>query len=192
MIAIVDDEELEKRKAYRIPQNTRINTWWTVRVNRIWSEWAVEGNDLIQLELDSETILQVSSQTLNITDKDEPNCWLSKFNSSSKFKLVSKHQNWIQFNALELLWESITFNFFVFGLVGSVEGIICINLSYGVIYTERGSSPPRTFSLLNIQEGCTSNKGCWITKERCESWNKTSYCFAVWSLHIVGKYRGFV
>ena len=23
-------------------------------------------------------------------------------------------------------------------------------------------SPPRTFSLLNIQEGCTLNKGCWI------------------------------
>ena len=28
------------------------------------------------------------------------------------------------------------------------------------------SSPPRTFSLLNIQEGCTLNKVCWITKEK--------------------------
>ena len=32
------------------------------------------------------------------------------------------------------------------------------------------SSPPRdpsrTFSLLNIQDGCTLNKGCWITKEK--------------------------
>ena len=28
------------------------------------------------------------------------------------------------------------------------------------------SSPPRTFSLLNIQEGCTLNKGCLITKEK--------------------------
>ena len=31
MIAIVDGEELEKRKATRIPQNTRINTSWVVR-----------------------------------------------------------------------------------------------------------------------------------------------------------------
>ena len=27
------------------------------------------------------------------------------------------------------------------------------------------STPARTFTLLNIQEGCTLNKGCWITKE---------------------------
>ena len=48
MIAIVDDEEpdeeLEKRKASQIPQNTRINT---SRAVRVWSEWAEERNDLI-------------------------------------------------------------------------------------------------------------------------------------------------
>ena len=31
MITIVDGEELEKRKASRIPQNSRINTSWAVR-----------------------------------------------------------------------------------------------------------------------------------------------------------------
>ena len=31
MIAVVDGEEIEKRKASRIPQNTRINTSWAVR-----------------------------------------------------------------------------------------------------------------------------------------------------------------
>ena len=28
------------------------------------------------------------------------------------------------------------------------------------------SSPPRTFPLLDIQEGCTLDKGCGITKEK--------------------------
>ena len=81
MIAIVDDEELEKRKASRIPQNTQINTSWAVRVNLVWSEWAGGrlGNDLIQIIGHRETILQVNPEILNITDKDELNCWLSKF-----------------------------------------------------------------------------------------------------------------
>ena len=32
MIAVVHAEEIHKRKAYRIPQNTRKNTSWAVRV----------------------------------------------------------------------------------------------------------------------------------------------------------------
>ena len=43
-IVIVDDEELEKRKEFRIPPNTRINTSWAVRA---WSEWALERNGMI-------------------------------------------------------------------------------------------------------------------------------------------------
>ena len=78
MIGIVDDKELEKRKASRILQNTRINTSWAVRVNRVWSDWAEEGNDLMQIIGDSETIFQVNPGILNIIDKDELNCWLSK------------------------------------------------------------------------------------------------------------------
>ena len=53
MITIVDDRELQKRKASRIPQNTRTNISWAVRV---WFEWAEERNDLIQIIGDSETI----------------------------------------------------------------------------------------------------------------------------------------
>ena len=68
MIAIVDDDELEKRKASRIPQNKRINTSWAVGV---WSESAEERNDLILIIRDSETIPQVNPEILNITDKDE-------------------------------------------------------------------------------------------------------------------------
>ena len=79
MIAIVDDEEVKKRKASRILQNTRINTSWPVRVNRVWSDWAEEGTDLIQIIGDSETIFQVNPAILNIIDKDELSCWLSKF-----------------------------------------------------------------------------------------------------------------
>ena len=57
MIAIVDDEELEKRKASRIPQNTRINTSWAVRV---YSEWSKERNNLFLIIGDSKTIPQVN------------------------------------------------------------------------------------------------------------------------------------
>ena len=71
MIAIVDDDELEERKASRIPQNKRINTSWAVLV---WSEWAEERNYLILIIGDSETIRQVSPDILNITDKDELDC----------------------------------------------------------------------------------------------------------------------
>lgn len=39
-----DGEEIQKSKASRIPQNTRTNTLWVVRV---WFEWAEERNDLI-------------------------------------------------------------------------------------------------------------------------------------------------
>jgi len=56
------------------------NTSWTVRVNRVWSEWTEEGNDLIQIIGDSETILQVNPEILNITDKDELNCWYRETN----------------------------------------------------------------------------------------------------------------
>ena len=87
----------------------------------------------------------------------------------------------------ELLWEWISINFFVLGF-------ICIkSLSRGIylykslkrgIYTDKFlinsfqfnssaplfpatlSNPPRTLSLLTIQEGCTLNKRCWITKEK--------------------------
>ena len=76
MIAVVDDNELEKRMAFRIPQNKRINTSWAVGV---WSEWAEERNYLILIIGDSETISQVNPEILNITDKDELECWLSKF-----------------------------------------------------------------------------------------------------------------
>ena len=53
VIATVDDEELQKRKASRIPQNTRTNT---LRAARVWFEWAEERSDLIQIIGDSETI----------------------------------------------------------------------------------------------------------------------------------------
>ena len=59
--------------------NTRINTSWAVRDNRVWSEWAEEGNDSIQIIGDSETILQVNPEILTNSDKDELNCWLGKF-----------------------------------------------------------------------------------------------------------------
>ena len=39
-----------------------------------------EGNDLmVQIIGDSETILQVNPEILNIIDKDELNCWLGNF-----------------------------------------------------------------------------------------------------------------
>ena len=44
MIAVADGEELQKRKAFRIPQNIRTNT---SRAVRVWFEWAEERNDLI-------------------------------------------------------------------------------------------------------------------------------------------------
>ena len=53
MIPIVDDEELQKRKASCIPQNTQTNTLWAVRV---WFEWTKESNDFIQIIGDNETI----------------------------------------------------------------------------------------------------------------------------------------
>ena len=76
MIAIVDDEELAKRKASRIPQNTRTNTSWAVRV---WFEWAEERNDLIQTIGDSETIPKVDPEILNIIDKGGLDYRLKKF-----------------------------------------------------------------------------------------------------------------
>jgi len=76
MIAIVDDEELQKRKASQIPQNTWTNTSWAVR---LWFEWAEERNDLIEIIGDSKTIPQVDPVILNIIDKGELNYWLSKF-----------------------------------------------------------------------------------------------------------------
>ena len=53
MIPIVDDEELQKRKASCTPQNTQTNTLWAVCV---WFEWAKESNDFIQIIGDNETI----------------------------------------------------------------------------------------------------------------------------------------
>ena len=54
MIAIVDNEELEKRKASRIPQNT-----WIVG-SRVNSEWAEERNNLFLIIGDSKTVPQVN------------------------------------------------------------------------------------------------------------------------------------
>ena len=76
MIAIVGDEELQKRKASRIPQNTSTNTLWAVHIR---FEWVKECNNLIQIIGDSETIPQVDPKIFNITDKGELNYWLSKF-----------------------------------------------------------------------------------------------------------------
>ena len=76
MIAIVDDEELQKRKASQIPQNTQTNTSWAVS---LWFGWPEECNDLIEIIGDSKTIPQVDSGILNIIDKGKLNYWLSKF-----------------------------------------------------------------------------------------------------------------
>ena len=73
-------KNLRKELGISNTANTRINVSWTVRVNRVWSEWMEEGNDLmIQIIGDSETILQVNPEILNITDRDELNCWLGNF-----------------------------------------------------------------------------------------------------------------
>jgi len=76
MIAIVDDEELQKRKASQIPQNTWTNTSWAVR---LWFEWAEERNDLIEIIGDSKTIPQVGPEILTIINKGEINYKLRKF-----------------------------------------------------------------------------------------------------------------
>ena len=62
-LSIVDDDELQKRKASRIPQNTRTNT---PRKVRVWFEWAEESNDLNQIIGDNETIPQEDPDILNI------------------------------------------------------------------------------------------------------------------------------
>ena len=73
-------KNLRKEQGISNTANTRINVSWSVRVNRVWSEWMEEGNDLmIQIIGDSETILQVNPEILNITDRDELNCWLGNF-----------------------------------------------------------------------------------------------------------------
>ena len=73
-------KNLRKELGISNTANTRINVSWTVRVNRVWSEWMEEGNDLmIQIIGDSETVLQVNPEILNITDRDELNCWLGNF-----------------------------------------------------------------------------------------------------------------
>ena len=89
----------------------------------------------------------------------------------------------------ELLWELISIIFFRLGFVCINWGIytdkFLINSyefnSLSPLFRAVLSSPPRTFSLLNIQEGCTLNKGCWIKKEkkRCESWEKNKYNIAL-------------
>ena len=76
MITIVDDRELQKRKASQMPQNTQTNTLQAVRV---YFEWAEECNALIQIIGDRKTIPQVGPEILNIIDKGELNYWLSKF-----------------------------------------------------------------------------------------------------------------
>ena len=73
-------KNLRKEQGISNTANTRINVSWTVCVNRVWSEWMEEGNDLmVQIIGDSETILQVNPEILNITDRDELNCWLGNF-----------------------------------------------------------------------------------------------------------------
>jgi len=76
MITIVDDRELQKRKASQMPQNTQTNT---LQVARVCFEWAEKCNTLIQIIGDRETIPQVGPEILSIIDKGKLNYWLSKF-----------------------------------------------------------------------------------------------------------------
>ena len=87
MIAIVDDQELQNRKASSIPQNTRTNTSWAVRV---WFEWAEERNDLIQIIGDSETMPQVDPEILINMDKGE--LIIDSVNLLSKFARKKIHE----------------------------------------------------------------------------------------------------
>ena len=94
MIAIVDDDELQKRKAYRIPQNTRTNTSWAVC---LWFELVEERNDLIEITGDSKTIPQVDPEILTIIDKGELIYWLTNLLSKFATKKLSCN-NWKQFS----------------------------------------------------------------------------------------------
>ena len=89
-----------------------------------------------------------------------------------------KQQSWNAINGNENFYGNkfpLFFSFLaLFVQNPSVEGFIQTN-SYLIVYEFNSSaplfpatlsSPARTFSLLNIQEGCTLNKGCWITKEK--------------------------
>ena len=53
--------------------------YWAESELYVWFERAEERNDLIQIIGDSETILQVDREILNIIDKGELDYWLRKF-----------------------------------------------------------------------------------------------------------------
>ena len=85
MIAIVGHEEFQKRKASWIPQNTRINTSWAVRV---WSELSGRRNTTI---LSLETMRQCPKSILRFwISLTRTNLIIGSANSSSKFKLVKR------------------------------------------------------------------------------------------------------
>lgn len=75
MTAIVGDEELQKRKASWIPQNTPTNTWAV----HIWFERVKEKESNNLNQINSETIPLDSPEIFYITDKGELNYWLTKF-----------------------------------------------------------------------------------------------------------------
>ena len=85
--AIVDDKELQKRKASQRTQNTRTNTSWVVR---LWLEWPEERNVKKKERFSGrnhwrQTIPQVGPQILNIIDKLRVKLITSSANFSSKF-----------------------------------------------------------------------------------------------------------
>ena len=85
MIAIVGYEEFENKKASWIPQNTRINTSWAVRV---WSELSGRRNTAI---LSLETMRQFPKSILRFwISLTRTNLIIGSANSSSKFKLVKR------------------------------------------------------------------------------------------------------
>ena len=98
MIAIVGYEEFENKKASWIPQNTRINTSWAVRV---WSELSGRRNTTI---LSLETMRQFPKSILRFwISLTRTNLIIGSANSSSKFKLVSR-RNFMSSSFLTL-WE---------------------------------------------------------------------------------------
>ena len=203
MIAIVGYEEFEKKKASWIPQNTRINTSWAVRV---WSELSGRRNTTI---LSLETMRQFPKSILRFwISLTRTNLIIGSANSSSKFKLVKRRNfmsfgflpsennanlhsafcNWIPLpvrnSKVEMqltatrTFMGINFHYFfrfwLFCIKSLSRGIYTDKFLFNSLWIQfvspalpaTLSSPPGTFSLLNIQEGCTLNKGCWITKEK--------------------------
>ena len=72
-ICLVTDEELEKRKYSRIPENTKMSTGWAVRV---WKDWTAEQNSKVKTSVSTEKTL--IANILPNTD-DDVNKWMAKF-----------------------------------------------------------------------------------------------------------------